>query len=316
MNIELSVVVPIYRCAGCLEVLYERLVAALSPLTNSFELVLVNDASPDDAWPRMLALAERDERVVALSLSRNFGQHAAITAGLTEARGRFAVVMDGDLQDPPEDVPRLYAKALEGYEVVFAKRKRKQHSLYRQVMANTYNWLLNRFSPFPIDPEYGSFSLIARPVIDAFVRIRTHGQHYVYMLHWLGFRATHIEYGHAERGDGNTSSYTLWHLIRFALSGLFMQTTRLLSWIVYVGFAFSLCGFVGALWIVYLYFTRSIQPGWSSLVVLTLGVGGLLIISLGIVALYIGQIFEQVQGRPSFVVARRAGQVTAAQTPV
>jgi len=308
VSVELSVVVPVYRCAACLAPLHARLAAALDPVVPNFELILVNDASPDDAWQVMQELSASDPRVVSLSLSRNFGQHAAITAGLAEARGRYAVVMDGDLQDPPEDVPRFYAKALEGYEVVFARRQRKQHSPFRRLMALAYNWLLTRFTPFPIDPSYGNFSLIARPVIDAYLGIRNHGQHYLFMLHWLGFKATAIDYGHAERGDDNESSYTLAHLIQFALSGLFLQTTTLLRWIVYFGFFFAALGFVVALIQIYLWLTVGLLPGWTSLVVSNLVVGGVMIVSLGIVALYVGRIFEQVQARPHYVVARRIGR--------
>ncbi|MDB5096316.1 MAG: glycosyltransferase [Cyanobacteria bacterium RYN_339] len=307
MSIELSVVIPVYCCARCLDRLHERLVAVLAPLTPDFEIIMVNDASPDEAWPVMCGLAERDPRVRAVALSRNFGQHAAMTAGLAEARGRYAVVMDCDLQDPPEELPRLYAKAQEGYDVVYAKRKRKQHSLYRQTMARVYNKVLNLFSPHRIDPEYGSFSLIARPVIDAYLGIRNHGQHYLFMLHWLGFRSTHIEYEHAERGDQGPSSYTLGHLIRFALDGLFLQTTVLLRWIVYFGFGCAGLGFLGVVWMTYKALTGPLLPGWASLGVLILMVGGVLMISLGIVALYIGRIFEQVQERPHYVVAQRVG---------
>jgi glycosyltransferase involved in cell wall biosynthesis len=305
-GLELSVVIPVYCCAKCLKSLHARLVAVLEPITPDFEIILVNDASPDDSWSIMSALAIEDPRVKAVGLSRNFGQHPAITAGLAEARGRWAVVMDCDLQDPPEELPRLWAKGQEGYEVVFAKRKREHHSLYRVFMARVYNGLLNRFTPFAIDPGFGSFSLIARPVIDAYLSINNHGQHYLFMLHWLGFRSTHIEYVQAERGDQGESSYTLAHLVRFALEGLFLQTTQLLRWIVYFGFLCVGLGVLGGMLLTYKYFTMSIQPGWTSLVALLLAVGGVMTISLGIVALYVGRIFEQVQGRPHFVVARRS----------
>jgi glycosyltransferase involved in cell wall biosynthesis len=310
-TVDISVVIPVYCCAGCLERLHQRLVAAISTFTSDFEIILVDDASPDGAWPIMTALALGDPRVRAVALSRNFGQHAAITAGLTEARGRWAAVMDCDLQDPPEELPRLWTKAQEGFEVVFAKRQQKKHSAFRNTMSKVYNGLLNRMVPHPVDPSYGSLTLISRNVLDAYLAIHNHGQHYMYMLHWLGFRSTHIEYAHAERGDQGESSYTLASLIRFALEGLFLQTTMLLYWIVYCGFFFAGLGFIAACVIVAKYFTMSILPGWTSLVVVILAVGGILMISMGILAMYIGRIFEQVQGRPHFVVARRVSQALA-----
>ncbi len=303
----LSVVVPVYKCERCLVALYERLAAALADVEPDFELILVDDASPDGAWPVMQQLAAAHPRVKALQLSRNFGQHAAITAGIAEARGARVVVMDCDLQDPPEEVPTILAKADEGFDIVYAKRKRKQHSGARRAASRAYFWLLNRFAPFAIDPELGSFTCISRPVADAYLRIRNHDQHYLFMLHWLGFRSAAISYAHAERGDQGESSYTVGHLIRFALEGLFLQTTNLLRLFIWFGGLFAAAGFLMAAWIVADRLTRSLLPGWASLSVLILIVGGSTMMGLGVIALYIGKIFEQVQQRPHYVVARRAG---------
>jgi dolichol-phosphate mannosyltransferase len=307
-SLDLSVIIPVYRCAGCLEELHARLVTAISTFTESFEIIMVDDASPDDAWAVMTALAAKDPRVKAVKLSRNFGQHPAFTAGLAEARGPRAATMDGDLQDPPEDLPRLWAKAEEGYEVVFAKRRKKQTSWRRQQISRLYHGLMSRFAPFPVDLDYGSLTLVDRPVLDSYLAMDNHGQHYMFVLHWLGFKATHIEYDQAERGDGGQSSYTLGTLLRFAIEGLFLQSTKLLYWIVYCGVAIATLGFLAALGMVIRYFTTAILPGWTSLIVLILTVGGLLMVGIGILAIYIGRIFEKVQGRPHYVVARRIMQ--------
>src|SRR5215212_8738335 len=209
---ELSAVVPVYGCRDCLQVLHARLSAALSDISPDYEIVLVDDRSPDRAWDVLEGLAERDPHTVAIRLSRNFGQHAAITAGLTEARGDWVVILDCDLQDPPEDIPRLYAKALDGYDIVFGRRKEKPTTWWRRQTARMYFRGLSVFSGASIDGQYGTFSLISRPVVDAFLRFKDKDRHYLFILYWLGFRTTSVDYEPAPRLAGE-SSYSLRTLI-------------------------------------------------------------------------------------------------------
>jgi dolichol-phosphate mannosyltransferase len=300
-EVELSVVVPVYLCRECLGTLHGRLTTTLRGLAVPYEIVFVDDASPDDAWPALAELAARDPAVRAYRFSRNFGQHAAITAGLEQCNGAWAVVMDCDLQDPPEEIPRLYRMAQSGFDVVFARRKQKKHSFFRRLAARAFFQAINFFNKTHLDGEYGSFSIISRKVIDAFGRIRDRDRHYLFVLHWLGFRSTHIDYEHAERFAGE-SSYTLRSLLKHALDGIFFQTTSLLRWIVYLGFWISVAGVLLAAYFVYLYFAYSVYPGWTSLIVLILLIGGFIIISTGIAGLYIGKIFDQVKGRPLYVI--------------
>ena len=164
----LSVVVPVYGCGSCVEHLHERLTAVLSEMDISYELVLVDDRAGDGLWPRIEQLAARDDAVRGLLLSRNFGQHAAITAGLRHARGERVAVMDCDLQDPPEDLPRLYAKSLEGHEIVFGRRVRKPTGWLRGLVGRMYFRGIKVFAGANIDGQYGSFSVISRKVVDAF----------------------------------------------------------------------------------------------------------------------------------------------------
>ncbi len=307
--VELSVVIPVYGAKDCLEPLHERLTKVLSKLVSSYEIVLMEDCSPDGSWDVVSALAEEDTHVKAYRLSRNFGQHAAITAGLAQCTGQWAVVMDCDLQDPPEEIPRLYEQAKQGYEIVFARRKEKRHSFFRKLAAKCYFGILNKLTKRSLDGEYGSFSLISRKVIDAFVQVQDKGRHYLLILFWLGFPSTSVEYQHAERYSGK-SAYTFSKLIRHALEGVFFQTTTVLHWIIYLGFLCSLLGMLISVYLIAKYFTQYIMPGWTSLVVLVLMMSGIILICLGIVGLYVGQIFEQVQGRPLYVIAekRNAGE--------
>ena len=299
--VEISVVVPVYGCRDSLRALHERTSAVLRSLTDAYEIVLVDDCDRQGSWEVVSELARADPAVKAFRLSRNFGQHAALTAGLAQCSGRWAVVMDCDLQDPPENIPELYRKALDGNEIVLARRKQKKHSLFRRVAARVYFKLMNALTTVRLDGEFGSFSIISRKVIDAFLRFRDQDRHYLFILNWLGFRTATIEYEQAARHSGE-SSYSLTHLIRHALDGLFFQTTVLLRWIVYVGFWVSLAGFLLTLYYIYLYLAYSVYPGYTSIVVLILLIGGFIIMSTGVAGLYIGKVFDQVKGRPLYVI--------------
>jgi glycosyltransferase involved in cell wall biosynthesis len=184
---ELSVVIPVYACKGCLAQLHHRLLSTLDELDLEFELVFVEDGGDDGSWELLRDLAAEDPRALAIRLSRNFGQHAAITAGLAASTGRWVVVMDCDLEDPPEEIPRLYAKATEGYDIVLARRDRKRTSWIRKAMNRLYFRLLNLMTGASLDGSYGSFSIISRKVVEAFLQFRERDRHYLLVLHWLGF---------------------------------------------------------------------------------------------------------------------------------
>ena len=186
-------------------------------------------------------LAAADRRVRGLRLSRHFGQHAAITAGLAECKGRRAVVMDCDLQDPPEVIPQLWEKALAGHDIVLARRKRKRQTVFRRIAAALYFRTLGALSKQRFDGEFGAFSIVSRQVIDAYLRFQDRERHYLFILYWLGFDATAVEYEHASRHSG-TSSYSLRALLRHAVNGIVFQTTTVLRWIVYFGFTVSTGG--------------------------------------------------------------------------
>jgi dolichol-phosphate mannosyltransferase len=299
---ELSIVVPVYNAESCLRELHTRLTATLQPLVRTYEIVLVEDGSTDGSWAAVLEVAKSDRAVRAYRLSRNFGQHAAITAGLQHARGERAVLMDCDLEDPPEEIPRLYAKALEGWDVVLARRKARHHSLLRRLAARAYFTILGVFNRTRFDHEYGTFSVITRKVITAYLEMKESARHYLLLLRWLGFPAASIDYEHGNRFAGR-SAYGIRRLLRHALDGVFFQTTVLLRWIVYLGFTIALSGFGLAAWLVEQYMVRSALPGWTSLAVLILVVGGVIIMSIGVTGLYIGKIFEEVKARPLYVVS-------------
>lgn len=301
VNPELSVVVPVYGCKTCLTALHARLSAVLSAVAT-YEIVFVDDHSPDDSWPLIVDLARNDTHVRGFLLSRNFGQHAAITAGLRKCQGNWAVVMDCDLQDPPEEIPKMLEAARSGFDVVFGRRIQKKHSFFRRIAARAFFRIVNFFNKSHLQGDYGSFSIVSRKVIDAFHQVNDQDRHYLFILNWLGFRSAEVQYEHGERHSG-VSSYSLRSLIRHALSGIFFQTTILLRWIVYLGFWVSILGALLAAYFIYQYVAHAVVPGWTSLAVLILLIGGFIIASTGISGLYVGKIFEQVKNRPLYVVA-------------
>ena len=312
-HVRLSVVVPVYGCAGCLEPLHERLTRSVEQITDSYELVLVDDRSVDGGWDVLQRLARSDDRVRAFRLSRNFGQDAAITAGLAQARGDWAVVMDCDLQEAPEDIPRLWATAGEGYDVVRTIRKGWRHSPLRRFSSRLYRRLTMETDTLP---ERSTLSLLSRQVIDAFLRLRDRDREFMVALDWLGFDSTTIEIDHHDRHAGQ-SGYTLGRLVRVALDGMFFRSTVLLRVVVLVGFLVALAGIVLAGFEVADYFIEPDKsvPGYTSLAVLVLLLAGFIIVCVGVVGLYVGRIFEQVKDRPLYLIdARTEGPELATRT--
>lgn len=299
---SISVVVPVYGCAGCLELLCSRLKASLESITDRYEIILVDDRSPDNAWPSILRAQQHYPQVKGIRLSRNFGQQIAISAGLAEAQGDYAVVMDCDLQDPPEKIPDMLAKLNEGYDLVMARRAERTHSWFRLLAAKVYFSILSRLQEEKIDGSYGSFSMLSRKVIDAFLKFSERERHYLFILRWLGFKVGTIEYEHEERSIGQ-SSYSIKRLLKHAIDGVFFQATVFLRWIVGLGLLFALFGGMLAGYFVYQYFIHgSSVTGWTSVVVLLLVCTGVILLSLGVIGLYVGKIFDQAKGRPLYLI--------------
>jgi glycosyltransferase involved in cell wall biosynthesis len=301
--LELSVVVPVYGCRDCLPELHERLTRQLEAISSDYELILVDDRSPDDSWTVLKALAESDPHVKAIRLSRNFGQHNAITAGLAASQGEWTVVMDCDLQDPPEEISTLYDAARHGgFDLVLARRAARSHSWIRLMLSRIYFKLLNTFMGTKIDGSYGTFSILSRKVVSAYLTLGDRDRHYLFVLQWLGFEQGSIRFQQAARAGGGSSAYTLSRLIRHAVRGVFFQTTNVLLYIVYFGFFLAGGGILLAVFLLYLVAVAHPPPGYTSVMVVMIIVSGFIIVSTGVTGLYIGRVFEQVKGRPLYVV--------------
>lgn len=300
--VEISVVLPVYRCVECLDALQARLEPVLAEMGVSHEIIYVDDGSPDGAWETIAKIAAGNTSVRALRLSRNFGQNSAIMAGLNASHGVWTVVMDADLQEAPEEIPRLYAQALAGHDIVHTRRRTRTQSLPRRTIGRGYFRFMNFLTGAATGTDHGTMSMLSRPVVDAFLSVKDVHREYLAVLEWLGFPNTTLEVDHSERYDGR-SSYTFATLARLARAGLLFQTTRLLRLVTLTGILVAFAGFGLAAYDLYIYVTSGSLPGYTSLAVLILVMSGLLLGALGIVGLYVGATFEQAKARPFFFVA-------------
>jgi glycosyltransferase involved in cell wall biosynthesis len=301
-RVVLSIVSPVYQAAGSIIELVHRITIATQRITDNFEIILVDDRSEDNSWEKILETVKVNPRVRAARLSRNFGQHAALTAALALARGDYIIAMDCDLQHAPEDIPLLWAKAAEGYDIVLARTGPRCHAAHRNLGAWAFQ-ALNTFASGKkqIDTNIGTYSLISRKVADAFLRLPEQQRHYLHILRWMGFSVGYVDVEHRERPTG-TSSYTIAKLINHALQGSVSQSQRLLHYALGLGVGYVVAAFLAAVAIVIRWYTFGLREGWASVIVLILGSAGFILLTLGVLGLYIGAILEQVRGRPLYLI--------------
>ena len=300
----LSIATPVYKAESLVGTLVERIRAAARTVTEDFEVLLVEDGSPDNSWAAIVRECDRDPRIRGVRLSRNFGQHPAITAALEYARGDFVVVMDCDLQDDPDYIPSLYDKCRQGFDVVFARRRVRRFGWWKNLSARIYYTIFRWLAGVAYDPNIGSYSIISRKVVDAFLLFGDYRRGYVIVLHWLGFSRGYVDVEHRERPDG-PSSYSAWQLMVHALTLTLTYSEKPLHLSIYIGSVLSLLSFVFGGWFIVRYFNSNVGQlalGWTSLMISHLFLSGLILISLGVIGLYMGRIFEQVKHRPIYVV--------------
>jgi len=304
--VELSVVIPIYNEEANIGELYQRLVGVLDamPLPGGVELIFVNDGSRDQSLLQLLALAERDGRVRYIDFSRNFGHQIAVTAGLDRALGAAVVIIDADLQDPPELIPRLYQKLREGYEVVYAKRRSRQgESLAKRLTARLFYRILASITHISIPVDTGDFRIISHKVVAGLRLMPEQNKFLRGQISWIGYRQTYVEYDRAERAGGATG-YTYRKMIRLALDGITAFSDAPLKAATLSGFAVSGIAFLVVLYTLYARFvSHDYQPGWASLMVSILFLGGVQLISVGIIGEYIARLSANVRQRPLYLIS-------------
>ncbi len=305
--IELSVVAPVYGCKGCLEDLADQVQAVVASMGVTFELILVDDASPDGAWERIEELAAARPWLKGLRLSRNFGQHSAISAGIEHAGGRWTVVMDCDLQDVPAEIPALYHKAVdERFDVVFAQRVERQDTPLKRLSSWGFFAVLGWLTGVPQDPSTANFGIYHRKVIDAVCAMPERDRSFPLMVKWAGFRTTKLPVRHQQRVEGQ-SSYTLRRLLRLAMNIALGYSEKPLRMVAGTGIVCALISFFIVAISLWRWWDGDIQvAGYTSIVGAIWLIGGLTMFSLGVVGLYVGQVFRNVQKRPYYIVADTA----------
>lgn len=298
----LSIVSPVYGAAEIVPVLVARILAAAGSCTENFEIILVDDGSPDDSWRRILAECAREPRVKGIRLTRNFGQQNAITAGLSHARGAQVVVMDCDLQDDPQYIGPLLAKAQEGYDVVLTLRKTREYGRVRNGVTRAYYALMQLTGDLPrVDAHISGYSLISRRVVEAYLRMGDYHRDFLMLVQWMGFKHALVEVHHAPRYKGQ-STYSWSKLIRHALDTLTAHSKTLLKVSIALGFTYVAVAFAATAYLIVSYFIHGYQAGWASTMVMLWASTGCILLAIGITGIYIGNIFDQVRGRPPFLV--------------
>ncbi|NBV12561.1 MAG: glycosyltransferase [Sphingobacteriia bacterium] len=303
---EISVVVPVYGCAECLIALTSRLIQTLNPITTEYEIILVNDFSPDDSWNVVKQLGKENPKIKGIHFSRNFGQHFAISAGLDFARGKWTVVMDCDLQDPPEEITKLYAKAMEGYDIVYAVAEfRGDKSWLYQQMRKVYFNLYDRLAQNKFKTENLSFYIISAEVRESVCQFREQARHISSLLRHVGFKIVGIPIEHVEREFGK-SSYTFSKRLNLALIGIIAHSSLLLKFSLYIGFLFSFFSFGFGIYILLLkLITGTSLPGWTSLAILVAFSTGLILSVLGIIGIYLEKIYLETKRRPLYLIKEK-----------
>jgi len=303
--LELSIVAPVYGCKGCLEDLVDQVAASAHSLGVDFEMILVDDASPDGAWSRIEELAATRPWLRGMALSRNFGQHSAISAGIEATRGRWTVVMDCDLQDVPAEIPALYRKANdENLDVVFAQRAERQDTPLKRLSSWAFFAVLGWLTGVPQDPTTANFGIYHRKVIQVVSGMPERDRSFPLMVKWAGFHTGKLPVHHQARAEGKTS-YTLGKLITLATNIALGYSEKPLRMVAGTGIACSLAAFILVALSVMRWWDGDIEvAGYTSIIGSIWLIGGMVMFCLGVVGLYIGQVFRNVQRRPYYIVAK------------
>lgn len=305
---ELSVVIPVFNEADNLAPLVARLVPALESCVASFEIVFVDDGSADGTLEAVAALHDRDPRIVGVTFSRNFGKEIAIAAGLDHARGRAAVIMDADLQHPPEVIPRFVELWRQGFKNVFGQRRtRTTDTALRRALSQRFYRLFDRFGETALPQGAGDFRLLDRQAVDALRSMRERARFTKGLYAWIGFRGVGVPFDVAERTAG-LSKFSYRKLTRFALDGLMSFSTVPLKVWTFVGVTVSIVALLAALYFLMEVVVRGVDvPGYASLIVSVMFFSGVQLLSLGVLGEYIGRIFAEVKNRPLYIVSETIG---------
>ena len=299
---KISVVSPIYKGEKMLDELVFRVENAVRTITDDYEVILVNDCSPDSSWTKMKEICARDKKVKGINLSRNFGQHYAITAGLTASTGEWVVVMDCDLQDRPEEIPNLYQKAQEGYDTVFAEIIERDDRFMKKFTSRAFSYVFAYFTDSPIDKKTNNFGIYHRKVIDAVLSMGDYIKYFPVEVRWVGFNIGYHPVVKDARAEG-TSGYTWPKLIALAFDNIVAFSNKPLKIFLRLGFFIVLFSVLLAFYYFIRYLVGGITvTGFTTLIISIWLIAGILISLIGVLGIYLGRVFDKVKDRPFYII--------------
>jgi len=301
----ISSVIPVYKAEPIIDELVERLILSMESITSDFEIILVDDCGPDNSWQKIEENCRKDSRVRGIKLSRNFGQHYAISAGLDNALGDWIVVMDCDLQDQPEEIIKLYSKIQEGYDIVLAERFERKDSFLKRLGSSIFYKFLSYLTGNKQDASVANFGMYSKKVITAICSMKETIRYFPTMVNWVGFKKTTVAVNHAERKIGS-SSYNLKKLLNLGVDIILAYSDKPLRLTIKLGLLVSSLSFITGLFYIVKWLSGGIKVlGYTSLILAICFFSGCIIAILGIVGLYIGKIFEGVKNRPHYIIDKK-----------
>jgi dolichol-phosphate mannosyltransferase len=296
-----SIISPVFFAEKILPTLINEINKVFNIRDEEYEIILVDDGSSDKSWEVITELSKTNHTIKGIKLSRNFGQHYALTAGIKKATGDINVIIDCDLQDPPSNIPILIDEYKKGFDIIFTKRDERKHGFFKSLSSKLFNWSFRFFSDHNFEINFGTMILFSEKAKEAFLQIEDSDRLYLQLFKWIGFKNTSVVVKHSERHSGK-SSYTYKKLFNLALQGFTSFSNKLLKISVVIGLFFSFLSFLSIGLIIFFKIYYDFQAGWPSLVSIVFFCTGIVLSSLGILGLYIGKIFNQVKNRPLYII--------------
>ena len=298
----ISIVSPVYRAEKILPILVSEINLVMERIGEDYEIILVDDRSPDNSWEVMKVLSSQNPKIKSIRLSRNFGQHSAIFAGLTKTKGDWVVVMDCDMQDQPKEIAKLYKKALEGYDIVLGQRENRKDKFLKKLSSKLFYKVFNYLSGANFDNNVANFGIYHQKTIKSILDMQDYVKFFSLFINWIGFKSVSIPIEHGEREEGK-STYSVGRLFKQAFNVIISFSDKPLRLFINFGLSISILSFVLGIYYLYLSITHKItQPGFSSLILSIWFLSGIIISCIGIVGVYLGKTFDQAKGRPTFII--------------
>ena len=298
----ISIVSPVYRAEKILPILVSEINLVMERIGEDYEIILVDDRSPDNSWEVMKVLSSQNPKIKSIRLSRNFGQHSAIFAGLTKTKGDWVVVMDCDMQDQPKEIARLYKKALEGYDIVLGQRENRKDKFLKKLTSKLFYKVFNYLSGANFDNNVANFGIYHQKTIKSILDMKDYVKFFSLFINWIGFKSISIPIEHGEREEGK-STYSVGRLFKQAFNVIISFSDKPLRLFINFGLSISVLSFIVGIYYLYLALTGKIaQPGFSSLILSIWFLSGIIISGIGIVGVYLGKTFDQAKGRPTFII--------------